>query len=172
MSRGFGPLGTLRGSRPGLPWWSSSPRPCGSGNAVSRSPTLANSCGQVRQPMSHKMDDLALALDATVDCKHASRQNDPPLLLKDSRPDDEIGDAALVLDGDEHDPFGRTRHLPHQYKSSGLDPAAIACLHRLATGDDAPRVQVGPQKGDGVIPKGQPDVAVILNHLAAGRHRP
>ena len=32
-----------RGSRPGPPWWNSSPRPCGSRNAASRSPTLASS---------------------------------------------------------------------------------------------------------------------------------
>jgi hypothetical protein len=33
------PGGGLRGSIPGLLWWNSSPRPCGSGKLLSRSPT-------------------------------------------------------------------------------------------------------------------------------------
>src|SRR6266404_2553953 len=171
MSRGFGPFGTLRGSRPGLPWWSSSPRPCGSGNAASRSPTLANSCDRSVSRCATRWT-TSPSLDAAIDRHHARRQNDPPLLLKDGWPNDEIGDAALVLDGDEHDPVRRTRHLPYQHKSGSLRPSAIACLHRLATGDDAPCAQIRAQKGDGVIAKGQPDMAVILDHLAAGRHRP
>src|SRR5258708_24814984 len=117
------------------------------------------------------MYDISLALDAAVDRHQPRGQNDPPLLLKDGWPNDEIGDAALVLDGDEHDPLRRTGHLSYQHKSGTLHPLAIACLHRLTASEDAPRAQLRAEKGDGVIAKGQPDMAVILDHLAAGRHR-
>src|SRR5258706_13890851 len=117
------------------------------------------------------MDDIALALDAAIDRHHARRQNDPPLLLKDGWPNDEIGDGALVLDGDEHDPVRRTRHLPYQHKSGSLRPSAIACRHGLATGDDAPWAQIRAQKGDGATAKGQPPTPGLLDPLAAGRRR-
>src|SRR5271170_233779 len=118
--------------------------------------------------MGNKMHNVAFALNASIDPDHAGREDDPPLRLKDPWPDDEIGNAALVLDGDEHDAFGGPRHLPHQYKSSGLQPSAVARLHRLAAGDDASPAQVFAQEGNGVRPQGQPNMAVILDHLAAG----
>src|SRR5215470_5389090 len=118
------------------------------------------------------MNDIAHALDAAVRGHHAGRKNDPPLLLKDGRPDNEIGDAALVFEGDEHHTLGGTGHLSDQYDSGGPRPAAIARLHRLSTSDDARSAQVFAQEGDGVIAQRQPDMAVILDNLAAGRHRP
>src|SRR6266446_10185831 len=113
--------------------------------------------------MSDKMDDVTHTLDAAVRCHHAGRENNPPLLLKDGRPDNEIGDAALILQGDEYHALGGTGHLAHQYDAGGLRPAAIARLHRLYAGDDALSAQVFAQKGDGVMPQGQPDMAVILD---------
>src|SRR6266852_7775469 len=99
--------------------------------------------------MSDKMDDIAHALDAAVRCHHAGRENNSPLLLKDGRPNNEIGDAALIFEGDEHHALGGTGHLSDQYDSGGLRPSAIARLHRLSTGDDALSAQVFAQKGDG-----------------------
>jgi hypothetical protein len=94
------------------------------------------------EPMGNKMHDVALALNGSIDRQHAGRENDPPLRLKDPWPDDEIGNAALILNGDEHDALGGPRHLPHQYKSGTLQPSAVARLHRLAAGDSAPIVMV------------------------------
>src|SRR5260370_38269186 len=122
--------------------------------------------------MSDKVNDVAHTLDAAVRRHHAGRENDPPLLLKDGRPDNEIGDAALILQGDEYHALAGTGHLAHQDDAGGLSPAAIVRLHRLSAGDDALSAQVFAQKGDGVMPQGQPDMAVILDNLAAGRHRP
>jgi hypothetical protein len=76
-------------------------------------------------------------------------------------------DAGLL----HHDALGRPRHLPHQHKSGGLQPSAVARAHRFTAGDDASSAQVFAQEGDGVSPQGQSDMAVILDHLAAGRHR-
>src|SRR5258708_36144634 len=87
--------------------------------------------------MSDKVNDVAHTLDAAVRRHHAGRENDPPLLLKYGRPDNEIGDAALILQGDEYHALGGTGHLAHQDDARGLCPAAIVRLHRLAAGDDA-----------------------------------
>src|SRR5215831_1829073 len=117
------------------------------------------------------MDDVAYALDAAVHGHHAGRENDPPLLREDGRPDNEIGDAALILKGDENHALGGTGHLAHQHDSGGLHPSAIVPLHRFSAGDDALSAQVFAQEGDGVMAQRQPDMAVILDDLAAGRHR-
>src|SRR5258708_23626663 len=122
--------------------------------------------------MSDKMDDVAHTLAAAVRGHHAGRENDPPLLLEDGRPDNEIGDAALILEGGEYHALGGSVQLAHQYDAGGLRPAAISRLHRLSAGDDALPAQVFAQEGDGMMPQRQPDMAVILDNLAAGRHRP
>src|SRR5258708_20684580 len=101
--------------------------------------------------MSDKVNDVAHTLDAAVRRHHAGRENYPPLLLKDGRPDNEIGDAALILESDEYYALGGTGHLAHQYDACGLRPAAIARLHRLSPGAGSPPAQVFPQEGDGVI---------------------
>src|SRR5260221_14678381 len=111
------------------------------------------------------MDDVAHTLDAAVRCHHAGRENDPPLLLKDGRPDNEIGDAALILEGDEYHALGGTGHLAHQYDAGGLRPAAISRLHRLSAGDDALPAQVFAQGGDRRMPQRRPAMAVILDNL-------
>jgi len=71
MSRVRSPFGARpRGSGVGEPWWNSSPRPCGSGNAASRSPTLARSA-EISQALGDEMHDFALALDAAAHGEHA-----------------------------------------------------------------------------------------------------
>jgi len=55
--------------------------------------------------MGDKMDDLALALDGAVDRHHPGRKDYAALPFIEFWPDHEIGDASLVLDGDEDDAF-------------------------------------------------------------------
>src|ERR1700730_14718020 len=120
--------------------------------------------------LGDKVNDLALALDAAVDRHHPGRNDHPALLLEHLRPDHEIGDAGLVLDGDEHDAFRRARHLPHEHEAGGLEPAAVAGLHRLGARDDALAAQVSAQETDRMVSQGQPYMTIILDHLAAGGH--
>src|ERR1017187_4768081 len=120
--------------------------------------------------MSDEMDDLALALDAAVDRQHPGRKDYAALPFIEFWPDHEIGDAGLVLDGDEDDAFRRARHLPHEHETGGPEPASIAGLHGLGAGDDALAVQVSPQETDWMAAQGQSNMAIVLDHLAAGGH--
>ena len=90
------------------------------------------------------MDDFALALDASPDTKHAGREHNTAESLKDLGPDHEIGDARLVLDGDEHDAFGTSRTLTNQNEASGFQPAAVAGFHGFGTSHDAAFVEILP----------------------------
>ena len=98
--------------------------------------------GQIRHSMSDVMDNLTLALDPAANRHHAGGKDYTALFLEERRPDDEIGDAALVFDCDEHDAFRRSRHLPHQHDAGRLKPAAIRGLHRLRAGDNTLATQI------------------------------
>jgi hypothetical protein len=64
------------------------------------------------------------------------------------------------------------RPLTDQHEPGRLEPAAVARLHNLGASDDPADCQIGPQEVDRVPAQGQSDMAVILDHLAASRHRP
>ena len=74
---------------------------------------------QIGKMLCDKMDHLAFALDAAVHRHHARREDDSPLMFEHFRPDDEIGDSGLVFDGDEHDAFGGSGHLPDEHQAAG-----------------------------------------------------
>jgi hypothetical protein len=57
-------------------------------------------------------------------------------------PHDEIGDAGLVFERNEHDALGRARPLAHQHQAGGFEPAAVARLHRIHASDDATRLLI------------------------------
>ncbi len=74
---------------------------------------------QVGEPPRHQMHHLAFTLDAALHPDHAGGQDDAALPLEHLRPDHKVGDAGLVLDGDERHALGRPRHLPHQHETGG-----------------------------------------------------
>jgi len=53
-----------------------------------------------------------------------------------SRPDDQVGDAGLGLDRDEHDALGGPRLLAHQHQAGSGEPLAVPGMHRVGAGDD------------------------------------
>ena len=126
--------------------------------------------GQIGQMTRHEMHHLPFPLNPPADRKQAGGQHGAAVLLEDLRPDDEIGDAALILDRDEHHAFGRSRHLPHQDEAGGFEPAAVARRHRLGAGDDPPACEVSAQERQRMGAERQADMAVVLDNIAAGLH--
>ncbi|WP_092163667.1 hypothetical protein [Bosea sp. CRIB-10] len=61
--------------------------------------------------MRDKTDDITLALDAIVDAEHTARQHAAPEFLKGLCPGHEIGDAGLILQGNEEHTLGAARPL-------------------------------------------------------------
>jgi hypothetical protein len=96
--------------------------------------------------LGDEMHDLPFPLDAPIDGQHAGGKDDAALLFEELWPDNEIGDAGLVFDGDEHDAFGRAWHLPDEDKPGGLNEAPVARLHRLDAGSYALPMQVFAQE--------------------------
>lgn len=74
--------------------------------------------------------------------------------------------------GDEHDTLGGARPLADEDDAGGLEPAPVASFHRLGAGHDVPASQIRAEEGDRVVAQAQADMAVILDDLATGGHRP
>ena len=83
------------------------------------------------------MHNLPFALNTAGDGQHAGGEDDAALLFEQFRPDDEIGDAGLVFDGDEHHAFGASRASAGRGQARRFEPAPVARLHRLGAGADA-----------------------------------
>jgi hypothetical protein len=99
-----------------------------------------------------------------------ARKDHPALPFEEFLPDHEIGDAGLVLDGDEDDAFGRAQHLPQE--ACCLKPPSVARLHRLGAGDYVLVAKVSAQEGDRMAAQAQAHMAIVLDHFAASGHRP
>src|SRR3546814_20337555 len=79
------------------------------------------------------MDDLTFALDLAINAEQPRTHDDAAVFLEHSRPDDQIGDACLVLDGDEHDAFRRSRPLTDEDEPGEPDLEAITnSMERVA----------------------------------------
>ena len=68
----------------------------------------------VPQLLGDEMDHQALALHVAAHAEQARAHDDAAMGLEDLGPDHEVGDAVLVLDGDEHHARGGARPLAHQ----------------------------------------------------------
>ncbi|HMR31505.1 MAG TPA: UvrD-helicase domain-containing protein [Geminicoccaceae bacterium] len=95
----------------------------------------------------------------------------PTLPLEQRRPDDEVGHPGLVLEGDEQHALGRARHLPHQHQAGDAGGAAVGHEVGLGAAPVALGSQLGTQEGHRVLPQRQPEMAIVLDDLAALGHR-
>ena len=90
--------------------------------------------------------------------------------LEDPLPGDRIGDAALVLQGDEGD-IALARPLADQDDAGDLHLRAVLQLLDQAAGRDPAPLQLPAQEADRVVAERKLDGAIILHHLAARGQR-
>ena len=96
---------------------------------------------EVEQFLRRHVDDDALALDAAVDAEQAGAQARLAEALEDVGPDDQVGDAGFVLDGDEDDALGGTGalagdHQPrHLHLPAGREVLEAAAGHETAAAE-------------------------------------
>ena len=75
---------------------------------------------KINEPMRDEVDHLALSLDASAHGDHAGAHHDAAKLLEHLRPDHQVGDAGLVLQGDEHHALGAAGPLPNKDEARRL----------------------------------------------------
>src|SRR5512146_2960865 len=146
--------------------------PMGQRKPVLALANAAQQLGEIMQFLDDQMDDLALALDAAFDRNHPRREDDAAIALVDFRPDHEIGDAGLVLDGDEDDAAGCAGPLAYENEPRCAGPTPIARADRRGAGDDLLDGEIRAQEGDGMAAQGEARRGIILDDFPACRHRP
>ena len=83
------------------------------------------------------MDDLHIALHMALDRQQPGLHDGLAVVRHHPGPDNEIGDAGLVLDGDEADAPGAARPLPDQDQARKLVRRPIAAAPEIGGGDIA-----------------------------------
>ena len=83
------------------------------------------------------MDDLRIALHMALDRQQPGLHDGLAVVRHHLGPDDKIGDAGFVLDGDEADAFGTARPLPDQDQARKLDRLPVAAALEIGGGDIA-----------------------------------
>src|SRR3546814_13414898 len=109
------------------------------------------------------MDDLTFALDLAINAEQPRTHDDAAVFLEHSRPDDQIGDACLVLDGDENDAFRRSRPLTDEDEPGEQYIAAIANYIESVAGNHLEGGKLAPQKRTRKLRQGQHDKARLLH---------
>ena len=102
---------------------------------------------------------------------HGGGQHQAALAFEQAGPQDQVGDAGLVLCCDEHDALGRAWLLPHQHQPGHHHAPPVAHAVQPGASDHAALGQLRAQERDRVLAQREADGAVILHHLPPRQHR-
>ena len=72
---------------------------------------------QIPDLLDDEMYDAARMLHLAPAANHSGAKNWTAILFEDCRPHDQIGVGGFILKSEEHDAFGRARHLTDQDKA-------------------------------------------------------
>jgi hypothetical protein len=100
----------------------------------------------VPELLGDEMDHQPLALHAAAHAQQARAHDDAAMRVEDPGPDHEVGDAAFVLDGDEHHARGGARPLAHQHQPGQSEAVVVLGIEQHIGARDAPLRHQGPQQ--------------------------
>ncbi|MBB6505202.1 hypothetical protein F4693_002189 [Sphingomonas endophytica] len=127
---------------------------------------LGEQRAMVDDPVADDVDYLPLLLNPAIHPDHRRRHDGAALRLEPVRPEDAVGDAGLVLDGDEQHALGAARLLADKDDPRALDMAAVPDVGEVGTTGDAAARELLPQKGERMRAERQLERAIIFHHLA------
>ena len=133
----------------------------------------------VDDPVADDVDHLALLLHPPLQTDHRSRHHSAALGLEAVGPEDAVGDAGLVLDGDEEDALGAARlladeddpgHLAEELGDLLIQVAMHAQIAEEAGEGARLRMRLGGKSG---IVSGEPvDLDVTVKKIARNVFQP
>src|SRR6516162_4687105 len=71
--------------------------------------------GQIGEPLGDDVDHILFALQFAGTAEQSGAEGGATEAFEDRRPQDQVGDPGLVLDGDEDHALGAARTLPDQH---------------------------------------------------------
>jgi len=117
------------------------------------------------------MNDPLLALQLAGHRDKARAEHDCAQTFEDFRPDNDIGDARLVLQRHEDDARGGAWPLAHQHEPSHRDALAVLDRTQRFRAQDSTRGKSGAQERGWMSLERQGQAPIILDHMRAKRHR-
>lgn len=115
------------------------------------------------------MDDFALAFDAAGGEEDGGEPAGAAEAFEGFGPDDEIGDAGLVFEGDEDDAAGGAGALADEDDAGDGDPASCWAAFGVAEflgAEGAALVETVADEGDGVGAEGEAAGGVVVEDVA------
>ena len=101
---------------------------------------------QILQFFSDHMSHLIGFLQPAGDAQQFRAEHDPAMFFEHIRPDDDIGGAAFILQGDEDHPLGGARPLTHQHQTGETHPFAVGTTAQVGGRHPAAGRQIGAQQ--------------------------
>jgi hypothetical protein len=98
--------------------------------------------GQVRQVFGDDVDDIAFLLQLAAAGDHAGGQHEAALFFEYRGPEDQVGVAGFVLDGDEQHAPGAPGTLADQDDAGDFQALAVADRWQVGAADDTACVEV------------------------------
>lgn len=86
-------------------------------------------------------------------------ESDAAESLEDLLPDNDVGDARLVLERDEHDALGRAGSLSDEHDAGDVDSTPVAQGDSLRAGQDALARELAAQEGERMPAQREADMA-------------
>ena len=126
---------------------------------------------QVFNLVGDDMDDKAFFLHAAPYAEQARGENGAPVLFKNFRPDNDIGNAGFVFERCKDNAARGAGALPHQHKTGKLNARTMLDLVvQLTVRDDTPRGEAVAQKRHGMGLQRQTQCRIIEHDMFAERH--
>ena len=128
--------------------------------------------GKIDEALHDDVDDKADPLQAATHGEKARRHHGAAVFAKGFRPDDDVGGAGFIFDGQEYDAFRRTRALPYQHQAGNGDKRILRKFLAAQFGitDSAKRVETVAEKPDGMRLQRQPGGDLVLDDVFGERH--
>src|SRR5947208_7260193 len=121
------------------------------------------------------MDDAFLTLQAAAAIEESRTKRGAAEAFERIGPDNQIGDAGLVLERDKDNAVGAARALADQDEPGNRNTAVASLMliwqgHEVGGHDEAFLLQFGAEKSERVALYRQPQGRVILDDMLAERH--
>ena len=115
------------------------------------------------------MDDVRFRLQLAADANEFRAHDDRPEALEHPRPDNDVGDALLVLQRQE-DRIALARPLPHQNQPGHRNAPAIRHRGQTRIRRDADAIEPLAQEGHRMRLQRKAERAVVVDDMLAERH--
>jgi len=113
------------------------------------------------EPLGAHRGDIVLALQRAFDQKKWLVHQRQPVPVEERGPHDDVDEAGLVLEVQEHEPLGGARALPHHHRARHLHPRAVTEGGQVRRARDAHAPEQAAPERHRMRPEGEAGAFVV-----------